>query len=35
MERGLIVFVRDEIKKRFKDNDWVRKLSDLPKEVKI
>jgi len=35
MERGLIFFVRDEIKKRFKDNDWVRKLSDLPKEVKI
>jgi len=33
--KGLIVFVRDEIKKRFKYNSRVRKLSDLPKEVKI
>jgi hypothetical protein len=34
-QMGLIVFVRDEIKLKFKSSPWVRKLSDLPKEMKL
>ena len=33
---GLIVYIRDELKKeKFKDLPWVRKLSDLPRDIKL
>ena len=33
-EKGLIAFVRDELKEsKFKNFHWIRKLSDLPREV--
>jgi hypothetical protein len=31
---GLIVYVRDDLKQsRFSNKSWVRKLSDLPKDI--
>ena len=35
-ETGMIVYVRDELKEQLplKDKPWVRKLSDLPKDIK-
>lgn len=35
-QKGLIAFIPDKIKmEKFKGMPWIRKLSDLPKEVKI
>ncbi|WP_448587560.1 type II restriction endonuclease [Thermocrinis sp.] len=33
-EKGLIIFVRDEIKERHPHKPWVRKLSNLPRELR-
>ncbi len=36
-EKGLIAFIRDELaeKEDFKSMPWIRKLSDLPKEIRL
>lgn len=33
-EKGLIAFVRDELKNELKDKDWIRSLNSLPQEIR-